>query len=649
MVENMGAFCHWKSFLSLPLLIIGFISVYRARPQYNPEAVTLHDVLASFTKRGQLAIELFPPLSLVIGSLPNARLLLNIASQIGWIFVGVVYVSRLRVHNTELQSNLSGKAATCFLVIPIIWLSNWTEIEDLLPLQNDIADALLTMSILMTLAYNHTPRWLRILSFLGLGETLIFASCAIGCNSIDSLAAYILIFLTRAMSIGRRIADRNCSAVTIVRNGVLSLSIALIMCPLSSILLHGALLPISESVAGGNYNLRYLSAAARRDITLFPAVRPPSARTAPDFRPRHGTQYTLYVPGAGFFWSDSMMWKQSIPDSIQDYSSPSDEVKQWSVEGSYRVFFQDKFLERYIWEIQELSEMPQSLRKHRKQWKISPGATVRLFDPKATRYLCVIAGEAVVSEAGYFSNVDGEQSLGRIRVGTYPNPMSPHCEWTAYFDSRSDDGIRLYNDESKCGLATTFRSVPDSKLSLGNDTALRVMDLKLEASCNTQASPASSKMFLIESSTLGQGRKSKVSLADKESAIAAVSYWRRGMHYFEARSRLARFRQYHSHLQEEALGTSINALEGETPSLDLSKPEVAICVLYITVWMMRLLVRQRYPDAAAKENWSNALGGLFVFSHIVSYYIFGMKILHSSRVAGMVSLYCLLEYVLQII
>src|SRR5437016_5646808 len=101
--------------------------------------------------------------------------------------------------------------------------------------------------------------------------------------------------------------------------------------------------------------------------------------------------------------------------------------------------------------------------------------------------------------------------------------MSPHCEWTAYYDPRTDDGISFYNDENQCSLATTFRSVPDSKLSLSNDTASRVLGLKLEASCTTQASPASSKLFLVESPTRGQAPKSKVSVADRE-AIAAANY-----------------------------------------------------------------------------------------------------------------------------
>ncbi|PVH71781.1 hypothetical protein DL98DRAFT_434525, partial [Cadophora sp. DSE1049] len=252
-------------------------------------------------------------------------------------------------------------------------------------------------------------------------EVLIFVSYALSCHYIDSLVAYVVVFMTRGRTLAQRIADRNCSAVAIIWEGILTLSITLLVFPLSFVLLHGAVLPVSESAAGGNYNLRYLSAAARRDITPFPAITSSSRQTTPDFSPRHGTQYTLYIPGAGFLWSDSMMWKQSLPGSAPISSDPNNhEARQWSVEGSHRVFFQDRYLERYTWEVQELPRLPQKLRnqrKQRKQWKISSGATVRLFDPTTIRYLCVISGEAVVSEAGYFSKAETEQSLGRIRVG----------------------------------------------------------------------------------------------------------------------------------------------------------------------------------------------------------------------------------------
>lgn len=83
--------------------------------------------------------------------------------------------------------------------------------------------------------------------------------------------------------------------------------------------------------------------------------------------------YTLYVPGAGFLWSDEMVWEQSVPDA-DDYQT----------EGSDRVFFQDKFGERYPW-IVEVKNAPERKKKRSKSGVIRSGSTVQI--KSWTRYV----------------------------------------------------------------------------------------------------------------------------------------------------------------------------------------------------------------------------------------------------------------------
>lgn len=174
---------------------------------------------------------------------------------------------------------------------------------------------------------------------------------------------------------------------------------------------------MSESAAGGNYNLRYISAALRRGLTPFPATHRSPTQATSVFGLRDRIAYTLYVPAAGFLWSDSMIWKQSLPQELLNKSTYLDieNGKHWFVEGSHRVFFRDKFIERYLWEVQDhlrpqYNPNPQIIRS---------GHTIRLYDQMADRYLCVIPEERVASEAGYFTlNDNAEQSLSRIRVGS---------------------------------------------------------------------------------------------------------------------------------------------------------------------------------------------------------------------------------------
>lgn len=188
-------------------------------------------------------------------------------------------------------------------------------------------------------------------------------------------------------------------------------------------------------------------------------------------------------------------------------------------------------------------------------------------------------------------------------------------------------------------MGTTFRSLPDPNPSQSNDTVLRILNLKLEASCTISASKASSRLFLVESTARNKSPGiAKGALKERKSTVADVGHFQRATDYLEARRRLGRFRRYHSHLQEE-VGTAINDIEGETRPLDLLKPGTLMCSLYLLVWVLDVLAYRRLPDKAAKSLWDglparSQLGVFFVFCHLCAYYILGTKMLHSSRAAG---------------
>lgn len=213
-----------------------------------------------------------------------------------------------------------------------------------------------------------------------------------------------------------------------------------------------------------------------------------------------------------------------------------------------------------------------------------------------------------------------------------------------------DGGIALYSHEHKCSLATTFRSLPELDARQTNDTVLRILNLKLEASCTTSASKASSRLFLIESTARTKLPVIKEGALQKRSSeMAGVGYFRRAVDYIAARRRLGYFRTHHGHLQE--VGTSIRDIEGDTRFLDLSKPDLLACSLYLSMWVLDALVHQRLPVETASSplrlRARSQLGGMFVLSHICAYYVLGRKMLYSSRAAGLVSLYSLAEYVIE--
>jgi hypothetical protein len=207
-------------------------------------------------------------------------------------------------------------------------------------------------------------------------------------------------------------------------------------------------------------------------------------------------------------------------------------------------------------------------------------------------------------------------------------------------------GLTFFSPEHQCSLATTFRSLPESDLGRNDDTVLRTMNLKLEASCTASASAASSRLHLIEVASHPRPPiRSEETLYEIDLGIAAVRCFWQGVHHFQARSRLSNLRHYYSHLQGD--GTHPSGIEGQTQSLDLSKPEILACCSYLLIWIMHGLHRQRRPSQAnPSERSRSQLGAIFVLSHVVAHYVIGKKMQHSSRVAGLVSLYGLAGYVL---
>lgn len=134
--------------------------------------------------------------------------------------------------------------------------------------------------------------------------------------------------------------------------------------PTLFLLITGHLLAFSEDAAGGNYNLRYLSPEARRSITPFGSITNLPNRQTSFGLVDAKEMYTLYVPGAGFLWSDEMVWAQSGPNS-----------EEYEVEGSERVFFEDRFAERYPWIVEVKSPLERKKKKTKKSR--SKGAIIR--------------------------------------------------------------------------------------------------------------------------------------------------------------------------------------------------------------------------------------------------------------------------------
>jgi hypothetical protein len=121
--------------------------------------------------------------------------------------------------------------------------------------------------------------------------------------------------------------------------------------PLAALLVASALFlvsafvfPISETSYAGNYHLRHLSAAARREMRS--QISPLSKtdykeetgleNTSLQFALRPGTIVSVYLPHAGFLWSDFNAW-----DEEQAIFYPLDMSSSSLEAAARRVVFKD--------------------------------------------------------------------------------------------------------------------------------------------------------------------------------------------------------------------------------------------------------------------------------------------------------------------
>lgn len=127
------------------------------------------------------------------------------------------------------------------------------------------------------------------------------------------------------------------------------------------IVLLGVVLPYSEVAAGGNYNLQFLSAEARRSLS---PVREEAG--IPNWGnhslPVHAVvpyvPVSLYLPRAGFLWHDESVWLPELGVFGTERELSGNQNLAQSEEASpdstlYRVHFSDPIASRHPWSFEQ--------------------------------------------------------------------------------------------------------------------------------------------------------------------------------------------------------------------------------------------------------------------------------------------------------
>lgn len=202
------------------------------------------------------------------------------------------------------------------------------------------------------------------------------------------------------------------------------------------------------------------------------------------------------------------------------------------------------------------------------------------------------------------------------------NSSANGCKWTFVNEANTKGGFAMYNSEHKCHLASTFRALPDFTASYTNDTIITTLHLKLETSCTKSASVASSRLFVIDQLT---ERHSQRKEASRDSTTGILM---RAIDYFEARKRLAAFRRRTTTYQEHLQGTT---------DWSWNQAGGLMCMLYLTLWIMDTLARQRHVLPARKAASPYGLRVAFVLAHLC------MSAHRSPRVVGLISLFGVMD------
>lgn len=116
-------------------------------------------------------------------------------------------------------------------------------------------------------------------------------------------------YICRLRPLVSKIADRKVSLLNSISRSFLGVGAAALAQVLTTALGFGLLFPFSELSYGGNHNLQFLSVHTRRSLRTrsSPCDGIMSPQTNEIFT---GTPYSLFLPNAGFLWSDRLVWSQ---------------------------------------------------------------------------------------------------------------------------------------------------------------------------------------------------------------------------------------------------------------------------------------------------------------------------------------------------
>ncbi|KAL2822637.1 hypothetical protein BJX63DRAFT_427196 [Aspergillus granulosus] len=581
---------------------VTLLSLFRGDADH--EAPDWRKEISEFLSHGQLAIELLPPLPLALQRLPEGSLVL--LDHVGRLLLGTVVSCTLDEVTQGERVSSWALFAPCLILVPLD-RAGGGDVRDAFAIGESFGQAALLLLFLLTIREDASRGvksvWLIVGGFLVAAVTI---------HNLRVVLSMLVVYIVRG---ARRLFERPGPhlAPASSRNGtvryVLTVTLVLLVVVGALVLVSTLAFPTSETMYAGNYNLRHLSAGARREMRSQTSrlERPDHTQRNPledpnvPFALSPGTPVSIYLPHAGFLWSDLNAWDEELA-VFETANEPGEE--EGTAGASRRIVFKDPIGRMKPWVIQR------PVTSYSPHGPISPirnGDQLLLRDAELDGFLTAEEEPSILDRLFLGA---GDPTTGRHEVSVQAAPDNGSF-WTTEYDPGTDTGFRLYNPEHSCYLSSSLRNFPDWDGTFNDSRIDTVLHLELEATCTTDPTDAVSRLYIVDRS----GTRTPAAAPWFNTAPTSARLWTWYSHatwafrIYSAMWYLFRFRQQHPHWQDAA-HSGYNA--SPSPHEELYREACSLCYWALLISLVVLaplrLVLQRQRAMGLRNHGSPSRG-----------------------------------------
>ncbi|CAJ2505829.1 Uu.00g132230.m01.CDS01 [Anthostomella pinea] len=424
-------------------IVLLAVIVFASHPGPYDAHDDVHASLLSVLARGQLVIESFVPIPLLLGlRVPaTASALLGIGTQILSVLIVML------------------NSAVCLgSYVGVVDLSTWSPSASLAQLSSllSVSVPLYTQHSLFLGSTEWLERW------LGVCEVIIGICGALGANLYDLVALSFVLLVARITQVAGGAGEKEDQEPTRDRGHWKDLGSVVLLIPLLMLRSVLATLVVPVLIYGTLFHF------SESHIALHPARRFPLDKL-------------VWVDAFGVFGS---------------HGESAEEEDQ-----AQRVFVVDPLVRRHPWAL-ELASVPDDLDDRQREYvhsHLAPGEMVHLRSRTTGRYLAPVEGRPSIMDRELGVGYEHDAQFRRWEVSARFNRLpSWNTIWILKYDQRRDTGLRLYNPANKSSLATSFRTYVDYDGDRSNNTVQREMQQIVEATCTTGASDQASTLWIVD-------------------------------------------------------------------------------------------------------------------------------------------------------